>query len=106
MSEPSKRRWFQIHLSTAAVLMFLAGGLIWLNLTNLGRGDGTLSLKIKYGYPEPVYWGHNTTDAHFYWEAIAINLLFGLLVLFCVARICEFLIRRRESRKPPPETRN
>src|SRR4051812_47117597 len=26
-----KRRWFQIHLSTAIVLMFVGGGLSWLN---------------------------------------------------------------------------
>src|SRR5438445_5917 len=27
----SKRRWFQFHLSTAVVLMFVAGGLMWAN---------------------------------------------------------------------------
>jgi hypothetical protein len=28
-----KRPWFQFHLSTAIVLMFVAGGLIWANVT-------------------------------------------------------------------------
>jgi hypothetical protein len=28
-----KRPWFQYHLSTAIILMFVAGGLLWLNLT-------------------------------------------------------------------------
>ena len=31
MSE-KKRRWFQIHLSTAIVMMFVAGGIMWPNL--------------------------------------------------------------------------
>ena len=29
---PKKRAWFQIHLSTAVVLMFAAGGLFWINV--------------------------------------------------------------------------
>jgi len=33
MVEHGKRRWLQIHLSTALVLMFAAGGLMWLNST-------------------------------------------------------------------------
>src|SRR5438105_4088179 len=32
MTDSPKRRWFQIHLSTAIVLMFVAGGLLWMNL--------------------------------------------------------------------------
>ncbi|HEY3323514.1 MAG TPA: hypothetical protein VGP72_23880 [Planctomycetota bacterium] len=32
MSDPKKRRLFQIHLSTCIVLMFVAGGLLWLNV--------------------------------------------------------------------------
>lgn len=30
--KPKKRRWFQLHLSTCIVLMFVAGGLIWINV--------------------------------------------------------------------------
>src|SRR5205085_59789 len=32
MTEPPPRKRFQIHLSTAIVMMFVAGGLIWANL--------------------------------------------------------------------------
>ncbi len=32
MSEPRKRRWFQLHLSTCVVLMIVAGFLVFLNL--------------------------------------------------------------------------
>ncbi len=31
MTEPPRRKRFQIHLSTAIVLMFVAGGLLWAN---------------------------------------------------------------------------
>jgi hypothetical protein len=31
MPQPPRRKRFQIHLSTAVVLMFVAGGIIWAN---------------------------------------------------------------------------
>ena len=33
MSEPRPRRWFQLHLTTAIVLMLVAAGLVWANMT-------------------------------------------------------------------------
>ena len=36
MTEPPRRKRFQFHLSTAIVLMFVAGGLIWAN-TRIAR---------------------------------------------------------------------
>jgi len=48
MSEP-KRRWFQIHLSTAVVLMFVAGGMLWSNLRE--RED-------DWGYEYSAYTHH------------------------------------------------
>ena len=44
MSEGKKRRWFQIHLSTAILLMLAASALMWLNL---GLGP--------YGWPVHAY---------------------------------------------------
>ncbi len=32
MTEPPRRKRFQFHLSTAIVMMFVAGGLSWANL--------------------------------------------------------------------------
>ncbi|HLX60449.1 MAG TPA: hypothetical protein VKX17_04115 [Planctomycetota bacterium] len=37
MSELPRRKWLQVHLSTAVLLMFAAGGLIWLNVTPSSR---------------------------------------------------------------------
>ncbi len=33
MTHTPRRAWFQIHLSTALALCFLAGGIVWLNCT-------------------------------------------------------------------------
>ncbi|HLX61906.1 MAG TPA: hypothetical protein VKX17_11540 [Planctomycetota bacterium] len=46
---PPRRARFQIHLSTAIVLMFVAGGLIWAN-TNRGRAENH-----NYGHFATVY---------------------------------------------------
>ena len=32
MSESQRRKWLQVHLSTAVLLMFVAGALIWVNV--------------------------------------------------------------------------
>ena len=32
---PNQRQWLQVHLSTAVVLMFAAGGLIWANVRGI-----------------------------------------------------------------------
>src|SRR5262245_3611696 len=34
----TKRRWFQFHLSTAIILMFVAGGLMWANFRTAETG--------------------------------------------------------------------
>ena len=57
-----KRPWFQIHLSTAIVLMFVAGGLMWANIGGRKQnvpchlffncGDEVFT---SYGWPLVVY---------------------------------------------------
>jgi len=56
---PRKRPLFQFHLSTAVILMFVAGGLIWLNVNerHFGRGaEGSLIWVVsdEYGRGWPV----------------------------------------------------
>ncbi|HLX61449.1 MAG TPA: hypothetical protein VKX17_09225 [Planctomycetota bacterium] len=49
MPEPPRRARFQIHLSTAIVLMFVAGGLIWANVYGRrldGRGMAWTGLSM------------------------------------------------------------
>jgi hypothetical protein len=57
-----KRRWLQLHLSTAIVLMFVAGGLLGVNLSprrcvySLPEiGAGAVALTTYYGWPKVIY---------------------------------------------------
>jgi len=58
MNDPTKKRpWFQYHLSTAVVLMFVAAGLLWLNVRG-GAEYGSLSQHDGYqylGWPAPLF---------------------------------------------------
>ena len=107
-----KRRWLQYHLSTAIVMMFVAGGLLGMQFWP--RSDrcfgGCLSYLgafnvESYGWPLPVLWcfseHRDLMDRHSHWTntmAVA-NVIFGALLVLAAAFICEWFIRRRE-RKP------
>ncbi|HYG77124.1 MAG TPA: hypothetical protein VEK08_19120 [Planctomycetota bacterium] len=110
MSPP--RRWFQIHLSTAVVLMFVAGGLVCLNLewndvylVPNYFGFGPLTVWQERGWPF-VYWERPSLKAacgvpdRFYWETLIANVLVVTTALVLTFRLSESLIRRRETRKP------
>jgi len=43
VNTPTRRRWFQVHLSTCVVLMFVAGGVIWANV----REQQTIEAKTE-----------------------------------------------------------
>jgi len=44
-AEPGKRKWFQIHLSTAVALLVVSGALLWANFASV---QNVLS---GYGWP-------------------------------------------------------
>ncbi len=100
MTEPKKRGLFQIHLSTAIVLMFVAGGLLWANF--IPRHDGTGLVK---GWPYPVLYdcgGRALTFRHF-WGGSSVtyaimNSLEGVAILIASYCLCESAIRRLERR--------
>jgi|SRR5579862_1564436 len=52
MTSPPRRARFQIHLSTAIVLMFVAGGLIWANVS-LWHEDFVLGFAIDANSTRP-----------------------------------------------------
>src|SRR5438045_2886081 len=55
MTEKPRRPWFQIHLSTAIVLMFVAGLLLRANmLPSVSRGDDPARADWYYGWPYPL----------------------------------------------------
>jgi hypothetical protein len=63
MTEPPRRKRFQIHLSTAIVLMFVAGGSIWANVHERHMAMGSASVPSGGGHAlwvegvsEDEYW--------------------------------------------------
>lgn len=75
MSEPKPRRWFQIHLSTAVVLMFVAGALIWANVhprplahvvgVTAGELSVVLTVEVDHQQGFPQTWRVVTIPAGF-----------------------------------------
>ena len=106
------RAWFQLHLSTCIVLMFVAGGLLWLNmpctiypyLDTIERWP----LRVQ-GWP---YWYIRTpggfvskragimwfTPEFDHWK-FAINFTVMLIILVAATVGSEWAISRREDRK-------
>src|SRR5436190_1967908 len=99
---PPPRKRFQIHLSTAIVLMFVAGSLIWANVpikaTSITSANERCTYYL-YGWPIRAKISHNVIMTHDI--PIAIDVIFSVTLLFCVWFLCEHLIRRRAARKEP-----
>src|SRR5205807_1432561 len=72
MPTPPPRKRFQIHLSTAIVMMFVAGGLMWANRTNRGSYevdeyvgsdcDEVSFYETSYGWPLTFIHGRGYSD--------------------------------------------
>jgi hypothetical protein len=118
-----KRRRFQIHLSTAVVLMMVAALILWLNLQSKSWNPPSLSFPgivypytTFYGYGWPIKWyeienhegqyiqglGSSTPFIrnHVLALPLIINLVLIGMIFYLVVFICEWLIRRREARTP------
>ena len=115
MPPPPPRRRFQIHLSTAIVLMFVAGGLIWANVRlrrtaeweSLARdshhflGVVTVDALFEYGWPATAYSaGHAVFyEPRIHFIGVFINTLAAFLILFVGWFMFEWIIRRHAARK-------
>jgi len=103
----SKRRFWQIHLSTAVVLMFVTAGFLWLNFRPRHVQWFVLRWHEKYyfepatviGWPR-VYSGHTNTgstlDVPPLFVSVTINLTVMLVAVVIASFACEYFIRRRE----------
>ena len=112
-----RRKWFQIHLSTAIVLMFVAGGLIWANMetescwypTPLKHPDGSIDPEYKdvvksdfvcrtWGWPGliRIIYEYQKRVVHTDWRTANayVNILIWAFILFGSAFLMEFAIRR------------
>jgi hypothetical protein len=111
MSDRPTRRFWQIHLSTAVVLMLLTSLLLGANLqcrTQTYTIDGAGALIpfqfSQWGWPMP--WPDNpwargqryfiSPDIDYY-APMFINIVVGSTIVFLVATINEIRIRRREA---------
>jgi len=103
---PKKRPWFQFHLSTAVVLMFVAGLLLGANIL-ISRWEwvsetrGVTMTSRCYGFPMPFYRFGTMYDAPY---AVVSGIFFcfdlcvWLLTIGLTAFVCEWLIRRKERK--------
>jgi hypothetical protein len=122
--QPKKRPLFQYHLSTAVVLMFVAAGLLWLNM----RRD-TVRERVRWGECGPQSYAYGWPfEAYCYatpprlttpegdlfpgrvaprspplqsvvvWHRVGLlgDILVALAIVIAVGVFCEWLIRRRE----------
>jgi hypothetical protein len=124
MTQP--RRWFQIHLSTAVVMMLLASVFLFLNVRNRPPEMSPEEGETVRDFPGFIYvpdWGPDEQrgwplvflkqDGKWflrpYWKigALSLNVGFGVVVLTFVSSVIEFLIRRRTTQgmSEPPKRR-
>jgi hypothetical protein len=110
---PKKRPWFQLHLSSAIVLMVVTGVFVGQNsrhrITMEKFGESSLPTTVAhYGWPFETYSVQPSPPVFEYWELIPnsnkgwlcliLNLAVFGLTLAASAVIVEQYIRRRERR--------
>ena len=123
MTESPRPRRFQIHLSTAIVMMFAAGGLIWSNTIATIKQELKFEMDMeqyrearKNGYLAHVYRDILITEISYGWPCVAIiysersgtratmiylvfNTCVALTIIFATWFLCEWAIRRGSERK-------
>ena len=117
--------WFQLHLSTAVVMMLLGGAFLGANLLvpqwNVPANEKdyweTLHPRI-YGWPADIYsydneeivpdadggyWisGYHDWEPHWRMSGIVFNGVILFVALILTAFVSEYIIRRRTARNPP-----
>ena len=103
MPEPPPRKRFQIHLSTAIVLMFVAGMLIWANIRE--RYSRMLEeapyAGICKGWPCPREWKSYGDGIYVSATGGIINIAFAIGILCAVWFVCERLINALAEQEEP-----
>jgi len=110
MLTPTSRKPFQVHLPTAIVLMFVAGGLLWANFIphkledqqfvtffNWFEGPNCFMDGTSYGWPLAAKLRYVSIIGYFSEYSasrIAINAFIALILLASTWFISEWSIRR------------
>jgi hypothetical protein len=108
-SQPRKRLRVEIHLSTAIVLMFLAGGMVWLNALPSkdwpweGHGFGWPWFYMEIQSTRHVITARGTlpdgpTETFVYWSELMNDLAVAMVILFVVWYVSEWRIHRRVNK--------
>ena len=118
-----KRRWFQIHLSTAIVLMFVAGGFIGVNLQDReypyltwGTDSGPakeIRIDSCPGWPWRIRSGtrlkggktRGKSGYTWYPLYVALDAAVALTLTALIGLALELVLRRRERSRLPAETK-
>ena len=106
MSEPDKpkHRWFQFHLSTSILTMFVLGGILWMNIEPYQayrydiHDDAQHLDGVAYGKPFCAVAIHKESF-ELNWVGIVLDIIYLGGLVFVIAFFSELLIRRREARK-------
>lgn len=106
MTQP--RRWFQIHLSTAIVLMFVAALLSFLNFAigSSTRVVGGFVNGVASGPGFPWMFTRHFQDDSFQYDVlhIVLDVIFAITVLIAVALYAESKIRGAYCDRFPTES--
>src|ERR1017187_4066860 len=115
MPNPPRRARFQVHLSTAIVLMFAAGGLMWVNMrgyiTSKYHSSDRDNLITAYGWPYKALYLSKVINKYHdrenyieyfgyteYWMG-ALDAVVAFVIVVFIWFACEWLIRRRALKK-------
>jgi hypothetical protein len=94
-----KRRFWQIHLSTAVVLMFASGIVLMVNSIPFDYGQlPSGGSALDRGWPIHFHDEPDYSDIHPVFVAFDVGAAATFLAVIYL--FCEYLIRRREARKP------
>jgi len=110
---PKKRPLLQLHLSTVVMLMFVAGGIVWLNCRTypgepwwqgsdpVAKGFNAFEDGASDGCGWPwCFWVKPVeASAPFFFDALVKDVAVAAGALFVVAFVFEQLLRRRERRR-------
>ena len=103
MTDQAKRSWLRLHLATAIIAMPFAAILAGLSL--FPKGFSNFRWEHAYGWPLVFYravlmrngtWQVDPIN----WESASYDGWIAMVSIVGIVLIAEFLIRRREGRKP------
>jgi hypothetical protein len=91
----------QIHLSTAIVMMFAAGPLIWANVRNYTSASvrSFYGQDLELGWPFKFYIGAGGNDLVESAYLIITDALVAMVFVLSIAVVWEWLNRGRAARK-------